>query len=58
MQSGVLLAEWLGARGMENLAFFLSRLSSLVIEAWASCARSLRRGTSYGGGTVLAMAVH
>jgi hypothetical protein len=43
---------------MENLAFFLSRLSSLVIEAWASCACSLRRGMSYGGGTVPAMAVH
>ena len=43
---------------MENLAFFLSRLSSLVIEAWSSCACSLCQGASYGGGTVLAMVVH
>ena len=43
---------------MENLAFFLSRLSSLVIEAWSSCACSLCQGASYGGGTVSAMAAH
>jgi hypothetical protein len=43
---------------MENLVFFLSRLSSLVIEAWSSCACSLCQGASYGGGTILAMVTH
>jgi hypothetical protein len=43
---------------MENLAFFLSRLSSLVIEAWSSCACSLCQGAPYDGGTILAMAAH
>jgi hypothetical protein len=43
---------------MENLVFFLSRLSSLVIKAWSSCACSLHQGAPYGGGTVLAMAAH